>query len=418
MCFWRGRRRAGDAESDYRDDMRIAPRVVVTGMGARTAFGRGVEAFWEGALSGRSAIRPVTRFDTARFHARHAALIEARDEGEDEGTERETHFARDAASEALGALGARAGRTPFGGARSGIAVGTTLAGNGPLTEWLASRTAGGERLFRAETGALARDLAVRHRADGPVSTVSVACASGAAALGLGAEWIRSGDADLVLAGGADAISPFVFSGFDALRALSTTAARPFDALRDGLTLGDGAGFLLLEEEEHARRRGAAILARFSGYGSASDAQHMTRPDREGRGLVRAIEAALLQAGRTASDVGFVSAHGTGTTFNDAMEEAALAHVLGALAWTVPVNGIKGAIGHTLGAAGALEAVLSVLVLARQLVPPTAGHAASRADSPLAVVSGRQLVPARPVTVALSTSAAFGGTNAALVLERA
>jgi 3-oxoacyl-[acyl-carrier-protein] synthase II len=355
------------------------------------------------------------RFDTGRFRARHAALIEVEGERGDERTERETLFARDAAEEALGALTAR---PPFGGARSGIAVGTTLAGNGPLTEWLASRTAGVERLSRGETGALARDLATRHGAGGPVSTVSVACASGAAALGLGAEWIRSGDADLVLAGGADSISPFVFSGFDALRALSTTAARPFDVARDGLTLGEGAGFLLLEEEEHARRRGAVILARLSGYGSASDGQHMTRPDPEGRGLVRAIEAALLRAGRTASDVGFVSAHGTGTTFNDAMEEAALAHVLGALARSVPVNGIKGAIGHTLGAAGALEAILSVLVLARQLVPPTAGHAASRADSPLAIVSGRRLVPVRPVVVALSTSAAFGGTNAALVLESA
>ncbi len=392
--------------------MGVAPRIVVTGMGARTAFGRGVEAFWEGVLSGRSAIRPVTRFDTGRFRARGAALIDAPDERKDERTERETLFAREAAGEALAAC------PPFGGPRSGIAVGTTLAGNGSLTQWLASRTAGVERLPRGETGALARDLATRHGAGGPVSTVSVACASGAAALGLGAEWIRGGDADLVLAGGADAISPFVFSGFDALRALSPTAARPFDAARDGLTLGDGAGFLLLEEEKHARRRGASILGRLAGYGSASDALHMTRPDPGGGGLVRAVEAALLQSGRTASDVGFVSAHGTGTTFNDAMEEAALAHVLGALARTVPVNGIKGAIGHTLGAAGALEAILSVLVLARQVVPPTAGHAASRADSPLAVVSGRPLVPVRPVTVALSTSAAFGGTNAALVLMRA
>ncbi|MEO8587087.1 MAG: beta-ketoacyl-[acyl-carrier-protein] synthase family protein [Acidobacteriota bacterium] len=381
--------------------MRIAPRVVVTGLGATTAFGGGVEAFWEGALSGRSAIRPVTRFDTGRFQASRAALIGAGDE---------ILFARDAADEALGA------NAPFGGVRSGIAVGTTLAGNGPLTEWLASRALGAEGLSRGEAGALARDLAVRRGATGPVSTVSVACASGAAALGLGAAWIRNGDADMVLAGGADAISPFVFSGFDALRALSATAARPFDALRDGLSLGDGAGFLLLEGEEHARRRGAVILARLTGYGSASDAQHMTRPDPDGRGLVRAIDAALAQAGRTAANVGFVSAHGTGTTFNDAMEEAALAHVLGALARTVPVNGIKGAIGHTLGAAGALEAVLSVLVLARQVVPPTAGHAESRADSPLAVVSGRPLVPARPVAVARSTSAAFGGTSAALVLE--
>src|SRR5512141_1466168 len=145
---------------------------------------------------------------------------------------------------------------------------------------------------------------------------------------------------------------------------------------------------------------------------------MTRPDPEGRGLREAVAMALHGEGRHASDVDFVSAHCTGTTFNDAMEEAALAHVLGAKARLVPVNGIKGAIGHTLGAAGAIEAVLSVLVLVRQIVPPTAGHAKSRPDSPLRVVSGAPLSPERPIAVALSTSSAFGGTNAALVLERA
>jgi 3-oxoacyl-[acyl-carrier-protein] synthase II len=408
--FSNGWRHAGSASGDYRDDMGNAPRVVVTGMGAVTAFGRGVDAFWNGALSGRSAIRPVTRFDTGRFHARQAALIDLDDEAG--GADLETLFARDAVREALASC------PLFGGGLAGVAIGTTLAGNGALTEWLASRAGGAERLSRSEPGALARDLAVRHGARGPVGAVSLACASGTAAVGLAAEWIREGRAVQVLAGGADAVTPFVFSGFDALRALSASVARPFDVARDGLTLGEGAGFLLLEEEGHARRRGAAILARVVGYGSGSDAHHMTRPDPGGRGLIRAIEAALLQAGRISSDVDFVSAHGTGTTFNDAMEEAALAHVLGGKAHTVPVNGIKGAIGHTLGAAGALEAILSVLVLTRQRVPPTAGHASSRADSPLAVVSSAPLTPERPLAVALSTSSAFGGTNAALVLEGA
>jgi 3-oxoacyl-[acyl-carrier-protein] synthase II len=390
--------------------MGTVPRVVVTGMGAETALGRGVSAFWEGALLGRSAIRPVTRFDTRRFHATQAALID-RERGPD-GADLETLFARGAADEALASC------PDFGGPRAGVAVGTTLAGNGALTRWLASRAGGAATLSRGEPGALSRELAERYGARGPVSTVSVACASGAAAVGLAAEWIRDGRATRILAGGADSILPFVFSGFDALRALSTSVARPFDVRRDGLTMGEGAGFLLLEEEDQARRRGAAILARVAGYGSASDAHHMTRPDPEGRGLTRAVKTALLQAGLAASDVGFVSAHGTGTTFNDAMEEAALAHVLGAKARLVPVNGIKGAIGHTLGAAGALEAILSALVLAHQRVPPTAGHAKSRADSPLQVVSGAPLSPEWPIAVALSTSAAFGGTNAALVLERA
>ncbi len=385
-------------------------RVVVTGMGAETALGRGVDALWEGALLGRSAIRPVTRFDTRRFHARQAALID-RDRGPD-GEDLETLFACDAAIEALASC------PDFGGGNAGIAVGTTLAGNGALTNWLASRTGGAATLSRGDPGALSRELAERHGARGPVATVSVACASGAAAVGLAAEWIREGRATRVLAGGADAVSPFVFSGFDALRALSASVARPFDVARDGLTLGEGAGFLLLEEEGQARRRGAAILAWVAGYGSGSDAHHMTRPDPEGRGLARAVKTALFQAGRVPSDVDFVSAHGTGTTFNDAMEEAALAHVLGARARLVPVNGIKGAIGHTLGAAGALEAILSVLVLAHQRVPPTAGHATARPDSPLRIVSGAPLSAEKPIAIALSTSAAFGGTNAALILERA
>ena len=222
----------------------------------------------------------------------------------------------------------------------------------------------------------------------------------------------------VLAGGADALSAFVFSGFDALRALSPTAARPFDAARDGLTLGEGAAFLLLEDEETAVRRGATVLAWLTGYGSAADAFHVTRPRPDGAGVARAARAALASAGRADSDVGFVSAHGTGTVFNDAMEEAALAHVLGPRAGSVPVHGLKGAIGHTLGAAGALEAVLCALVLAAETVPPTAGHRTSREGSPLLVVSGGPIRPAGRVDVALSTSAAFSGTNAALVMERA
>jgi 3-oxoacyl-[acyl-carrier-protein] synthase II len=371
-------------------------RVAVTGLGAVTAFGAGVPALRLGAWSGATAIAEVTLFDVSRFVAKTAAEVRlVPEDPAGETADRTERLALAAAREALGPLGAL-------GPRGGVAVGTTLAG----------------REARVAPGALAALLARRHGARGPVATVSTACASGAAAIGLASAWIREGRATRVLAGGADALSPFVFSGFDALRALSPTAARPFDAGRDGLTLGEGAAFLLLEDEAEAMRRGARVLARIAGYGSAADAFHMTRPDPAGSGLSRASRAALADAGRTASDVGFVSAHGTGTVFNDAMEEAALAHVLGPRAGSVPVHGLKGAIGHTLGAAGALEAVLCVLVLGTDDVPPTAGHRASRGDSPLHVVSGAPHRPARRVDVVLSTSAAFSGTDAALVLERA
>ncbi|MEO8055470.1 MAG: beta-ketoacyl-[acyl-carrier-protein] synthase family protein [Acidobacteriota bacterium] len=371
-------------------------RVAVTGMGAVTAFGADVPALRRGAWSGESAIAPVTLFGVSRFVATTGAeirLVPADPAGEI--SDRTERLGLAAAAEAMGPLAALG---PFGG----VAVGTTLAG----------------REGRVSPGALAALLARRHGARGPVATVSTACASGTAAIGLGAGWIREGRARCVLAGGADALSPFAFSGFDALRALSPTAARPFDAGRDGLSLGEGAAFLLLEDEEEALRRGARVLARVTGYGSAADAFHMTRPDPAGSGLARAAAAALADAGRTAADVGFVSAHGTGTVFNDAMEEAALAHLLGPRAGSVPVHGLKGAIGHTLGAAGALEAVLCVLVLGAEDVPPTAGHRAARPGSPLFVVSAAPYRPERRVDVALSTSAAFSGTDAALVLERA
>src|ERR1039457_3588428 len=255
--------------------MGTLPRVVVTGIGAETALGHGVSALWEGALLGLSAIRPVTRFDTRRFHARQAALID-RERGPD-GAELETLFARDAADEALASC------PDFGGGRAGIAVGTTLAGNGGLTGGAprGERAGGAAARSRGDPGALSRALARRHGARGPVSTVSVACASGAAAVGLAAEWIREGHATCVLAGGADAISPFVFSGFDALRALSMSVARPFDVARDGLPLGEGAGFLLLEEEDQAARRGAAILARAAGSGAPRP-----RPDTRSRARIR------------------------------------------------------------------------------------------------------------------------------------
>ena len=387
-------------------------RVAVTGLGAVTAFGAGTAALRDGAWSGASAIAPVTLFDVSRFVAKTAAEVRAvpADPAGETG-DRAERLALAAATEALAA----ASFAGPGGAEAGVAVGTTLAGR---DAWSLGLGAGAPPFARSAPGALAALLARRHGVRGPVATVSTACASGAAAVGLGSAWIREGRASRVLAGGVDALSPFVFSGFDALRALSPSAARPFDAARDGLTLGEGAGFLVLEDEEAARRRGARVLARVTGYGSAADAFHMTRPDPAGSGLARAAAAALRNAGRTAADVGFVSAHGTGTVFNDAMEEAALAHVFGPRAGSVPVHGLKGAIGHTLGAAGALEAILCVLVLGSEDMPPTAGHRRTHDGSPLCVVSGAPHRPARRVEVALSMSAAFSGTDAALVLERA
>ena len=217
-------------------------------------------------------------------------------------------------------------------------------------------------------------------------------------------------ADVVLAGGTDFLCRFVVAGFNCLRA-TAERARPFDVTRRGLVLGEGAAIVVVEEAGHAARRGARLLARLAGVGCAADATHMTAPDREGGGATRALLAALDDAGLTPAAVDFVSAHGTGTPYNDAMEAVALARVFGA--GRVPVNSIKGAIGHTLGAAGALEAVLCVETLARGVIPPTA--ALETVDPVCAVLDLVHGAPRRrTVGAAVSTSSGFAGTNAALV----
>lgn len=386
--------------------------VVLTGAGVVSAVASGVERFWEALLEGRPGVRPVTLFDPAPYAARTAAEIgEIPGDPRGETTERGHLLALAAATEAIASC------VPFGGPRDGVVVGTTLGGNRSFTDWLRGR-APASVLLESSVPAATRFLARRTGALGPVLTVSVACASGSAAIGAGAALIRRGEADRVLAGGYDALSEFVFSGFDSLRALTRSCPRPFDAARDGLALGEGAGFVLLEEAETARRRGAVPLARLTGFGSAADAHHMTRPSPGGEGLVRAIRSALEDAGEAPSRVGFISSHGTATTFNDRMEARALKHVFGEAIREVPLNSIKAALGHTLGAAGALEAIMTALVLSRGTIPPTLNHTTPEEGLGLNVVAGAAMRPARPVTLALSTSSAFGGTNAALVLERA
>jgi 3-oxoacyl-[acyl-carrier-protein] synthase II len=255
---------------------------------------------------------------------------------------------------------------------------------------------------------VARTFACR----GPVATPQLACASGTHAVALAAEWIRTGQADVVLAGGADLLCRFVLSGFNCLRA-TADEARPFDVARRGLVLGEGAAVVVVESAEHARRRGARVLARLTGSGAAADATHMTAPDRHGRGAARAIEAALADAALAPAAIAFVSAHGTGTVYNDAMEARAIASVFGPGA--VPVNSVKGAIGHTLGAAGALEVVMCLDVLRTGLIPPTAGlESLDPACAALDVVCHG---PRRSEAAAvLTTSSGFAGANAALVLE--
>ena len=375
---------------------------MITGCGVVSPLGIGVPGFWESLVAGRSAVAPITGFPAGDLQPAHAAEVRSRDATE---MDRAGAFALEAAAEALrdAGLDALPGRT-------GVALGTTLGGMRLFERWDAGEIPDAGLAGVPYYGPAVR-LARAHRCRGPVATAQLACASGTHALALAAAWVRTGRAEVVLAGGADLLCRFVVAGFNALKA-TAEVARPFDAGRRGLVLGEGAAVLVVEAAEHARRRGARVRARLAGVGAAADATHMTAPDREGAGAARAIAAALADAGLAPGAVDFVSAHGTGTLYNDAMEAAALCRLFGPGA--VPVNSIKGALGHTLGAAGALEAVMCVGAIDTGVVPPTAGlETVDPACADLDLVQGtsRQC----PVRVAVSTSSGFAGANAAIVL---
>lgn len=375
---------------------------VVTGCGVVSPLGVGVPAFRDALVAGRSAVRPLAGFPADDLSPANGAEVPLPADDPD----RAGDFALRAAAEALADAGLD-GRLP---PRTGVALGTTLGGMRLFEAWDAG-TLAGPALRAVPYFAPAARLARAFGCRGPVATPQLACASGTWALALAATWIRAGRADVVLAGGTDLLCRFVVAGFNALRA-TAPEARPFDRDRRGLVLGEGAAVLVVESAAAAARRGARVRVRLAGVGAAGDAMHMTAPDRDGRGAARAMSAALVDAGLEPGDVGFVSAHGTGTPYNDAMEAVAIGRVFGPRA--VAVNSIKGAIGHTLGAAGAFEAVLCVGVLESGVIPPTAGlEHPDPACAALDLVQGA--ARAVPVRACLSTSSGFAGANAALVL---
>ena len=373
-------------------------RAAITGLGAVTGFGRGADACGRRCSQGsRRAMREQPELVAAGLAAGPVALVEALPLA---APARAAQMATWAAAEALADAG-----TPPRGARFALACGTTLGGIAgwlPLVRanhWLNQSTKWSNQLQRRRGWGYAgpaQAVAAAFDAGGPLVVPSVACASGNVALGAALDLVRRGRCDVVLAGGVDALHDFVLAGFGALKALDPEPCRPFDRHRRGLNLGEAACFLVVESEAHARARGARIRAFLDGYGVAADAVHMTGPDREGRGAARAMQAALADAGRTVDAIGYVSAHGTATPFNDLMEAKALALVFGARTATTPVNSIKSALGHTLGAAAALEALACVRTLETGLVPPTPGLHELDPEIPLDVVrdAPRAVAPAR------------------------
>lgn len=398
-------------------------RAVLTGFGTVSPLGNDVEAFWQGLLVGRSGLGPIESFD-AKAHT-PASAGEVKDfypqrrltDDEAQRLDRGGQYALAAAREALDGAGLDLDRTDRD--RVGVILATTLGEMRLGEEYQRSQRDG--RSFEARqllhfpyyaaACRLARELGVR----GPVVSPSIACASGTQAVGMALELIRRRQGDVFVVGGVEVICEFIVSGFNCLRATTGGVVRPFDARRDGLQIGEGAAVLVIESEAHARARGARTDLEVAGTGLSGDAVHMTAPARDGAGAARAMRTALADAAVHPDQIDFISAHGTGTVYNDAMEIAAIRTVFGGAAATIPVNSIKGAIGHTLGAAGSFEAIMCAKILEEGLIPPTAGCEELAPDCPLDIV--RRDARKAPVRITLSTSSAFAGNNAAVVLRR-
>ncbi len=421
---------ANETENTRRPDG--THRVVITGMGAVSPAGIGVETLWDAIADKHCCIAPIERFDTQDFDVRIGGEVRNFDPCEHGLTKKEAHrferfvqYGIVAADEAMAQ--ANLDMDTEDATRIEIAFGSGIGGIDELQSgYITLYTKGPKRvspLFipKMIDNIAAGNMAIRYGILGACHDMVTACATGAHNIGSAVRDIRHGYADAALAGGSEeSISPICIAGFTNLGALSKEpdplcASLPFDIRRRGFVAGEGAGVVVLESLEHARRRGAAPLAEITGFGSTGDAYHITAPDPEGTGIMRAMKIALEEGGFTPADLGHLNAHGTGTPANDPTESRALLTLCGDEAGhNIPVTSIKGTVGHTLGAAGALEAIVCALSIARNCVPPTTGFAEPDPDCPVNVVS--ETITDYPQKVALSNSLGFGGHNASLAFS--
>ena len=407
-------------------------RVVVTGMGLITALGNDVATTWDGLVAGRSGVTTIQAFDPSRLTSRVAAEVHdfdasgILDRKDLRRTDRYIQFGLVAAREALDQAGLPARFEGDLAERTGVVLGTGLGGVGTLTEGFTTNALRGpDRISpflipMAIPNIGAGQVAIQFGMTGPNFTTVSACATGGHALGEASEIIRRGDADVMVAGGVEAgiFEPMV-GGFAAMRALSTRnddpagASRPFDTGRDGFVIGEGAGVVVLEALEHAEARGVEPLAELVGYGATADASHITLPAPGGIGAVRAARRAIAKAGLTPADIDHVNAHATSTPEGDKAELQAIRTIFGDDVGRISVTANKSMLGHTLGAAGAIEAIVTILTIREGCVPPTINLV-----DPDPEAAGIDLTPnrsaVRPTRIALSNSFGFGGQNTALV----
>lgn len=407
-------------------------RIVITGMGAITPLGKNAPSTWAAMVEGRSGVGLITHFDTEGFDTRIAAEVRGYEPTdyfsakEARRMDRTTQFAVIAALEAVASAGIRIG--PENAERIGVIAGTGIGGIGTLSEQFdVLRERGPSRvspllvpMMIADTPAGMISLATG--AKGPNYGVVSACATSGHCIGDAMETIRRGDADMMIAGGAEAgIVPIGVAAFNSMKAISTRnddpdhASRPFDAERDGFVMAEGGAMLLLESLESAQQRGAEILAEVLGHGDSADAYHITAPAPGGEGAVRSMKMALLRSHLTIEDVDYINAHGTSTPLNDRAETEAIKALFGERAYKVPVSSTKSMTGHLLGAGAAAEAIACIMAIRTGIIPPTINYSVPDPDCDLDYVPNK----ARPQVVhhALSNTFGFGGHNNSLVFAR-
>ena len=414
-------------------------RVVITGLGMVTPLGQGVDANWANITAGKSGLRKIDHFEVSDISCQIAGLVPGSDQADglnlDDFIEPKEQRKLDRFIQ-LGIVAAveaveNSGWKPTDIAdqdRTGVMIGSGIGGLQTIVETAELVLERGPRrvspffIPSALINLISGQVSIRYQFRGPNHSVVTACSTGAHAIGDAARLIALDDADVMVAGGAEAaVCRVGLAGFAAARALSTgynddptSASRPWDQGRDGFVMGEGAGIMVLEELEHAKARGATIYGEVKGYGLSGDAYHITAPAEDGNGGYRAMEAALKRAGLTVSDIDYINAHGTSTPLGDLIEAGAVRRLLGEAAGSISMSSTKSATGHLLGAAGAIEAIYSTLAVHNSTVPPTLNL-----ENPEPVMADIDLVPhkakERTVRNAMSNSFGFGGTNASLII---
>jgi len=399
-------------------------RVVVTGMGAVTAVGNDVPTFWQALKEGNSGIRPITIFDTSGYRSRNGGEV---------ALSPEVHFTlRDlrrlsrcdqfgivAAREAMDAAGLT--EAAIERERFGIILGADSGGIFSVEKYFRpiytqSPTRPSPSLLLSFSLATATDhIAQEFDLRGPRTTTATVCSSSAAAIAFASDAIAAGTADLMISGGSDSLCEVTYAGFNSLRSIDPEGCRPFDKNRAGLSLGEGAGIVILEALEHARARGARIWGEVLGYGICAEAHHLTAPEPSGEGIARTIRLALADAGVVPEAVDYINAHGTATPLNDVVETRGIKQAFGARAYKIPLSSIKSMIGHCLGSAAGIEAVATLLSLQEGVIPPTINYSTPDPECDLDYTPNE--ARKKDIHIAISNSFAFGGNNVCLVLGK-